>query len=104
MGNQQFSVKNRSRGKVIPPSRYDVVFHNDDFTTMEFVIQVLQEVFFKNEIQAITLMMAVHRKGKAKVATYKYDVAISKKEKAEMRARQEGFPLKITVEPEELPF
>ncbi|MDE7413683.1 MAG: ATP-dependent Clp protease adaptor ClpS [Muribaculaceae bacterium] len=105
MSNQQFSVKDNSRVRIRPPRKYDVVFHNDDFTTMDFVIQVLKDVFLKSEIDAFSLMMDVHKSGKAIVGSYSYDIAMSKRDKAMALASAEGFPLKITVEEQpELPF
>lgn len=83
------------------PRRYKVTIFNDDFTTMEFVVKILVEVFFKSEEEAETLMLKVHHSDKAVVGIYSYDVAISKVHKATNMAREEGYPLRLTVEPEE---
>lgn len=80
------------------PKRFHVVFHNDDFTTMEFVVMLLKSVFFKSSEEAEMLMMKVHREGKAVVGTYSFDIAASKAEKAKRMAHEEEYPLKITVE------
>ena len=77
-----------------------VLFHNDDFTTMDFVTEVLQTVFGKSVEEAVSLMMKVHREGHAVVGIYSYDVAMTKASLATAMARQEGFPLHITCEPE----
>lgn len=90
------SVKDRIR--IEPPKKYKVVFHNDNFTTMDFVVRVLREVFYKLEVEAIRLMLKVHTEGKAVVGTYSRDIAMSKVAKATRLAREEGFPLSITVE------
>ena len=74
--------------------------HNDDFTTMEFVVMVLQTVFFKDEAEAETIMLAVHHSGKAVVGVYSYDIAVSKVRKAMDMARRNGFPFRLTYEPE----
>ena len=92
----------RTRERVIieEPRQYKVVFHNDDFTTMEFVTEVLRQVFNKHADEAVTLMMKVHREGQAIVGIYSYDVAMTKAAQATAMARYEGYPLKITCEPE----
>ena len=80
------------------PKNYKVVMYNDDFTTMEFVVSVLVDIFHKSEFEAERIMMAVHRSGKAIVGTYSYDIAVSKVTKATNRAKREGFPFRVTVE------
>ena len=92
----------RTRERVIieEPRQYKVVFHNDDFTTMEFVTEVLRQVFNKHADEAVTLMMKVHREGQAIVGIYSYDVAMTKAGRATAMARNEGYPLKITCESE----
>ena len=82
------------------PQRYKVTIYNDDFTTMEFVVMILTQVFFKSEAEAEALMLKVHHSDKAVVGIYSYDVAISKVNKATNMARKAGFPLRLTVEPE----
>ena len=93
-------VKSRERVLIEEPRQYKVIFHNDDFTTMEFVTDVLRQVFNKPADEAVTLMMKVHREGQAIVGIYSYDVAMTKASQASAMARREGFPLKITCEPE----
>lgn len=93
-------VKSRERVLIEEPRQYKVIFHNDDFTTMEFVTDVLRRVFNKPADEAVTLMMRVHREGQAIVGIYSYDVAMTKASQATAMARDEGFPLKITCEPE----
>lgn len=93
-------VKSRERVLIEEPRQYKVIFHNDDFTTMEFVTDVLRWVFNKPADEAVTLMMRVHQEGQAVVGIYSYDVAMTKASQATAMARNEGFPLKITCEPE----
>ena len=93
-------VKSRERILIEEPRQYKVIFHNDDFTTMEFVTEVLRQVFNKPADEAVTLMMKVHREGQAIVGVFSYDVAMTKASQATAMARREGFPLKITCEPE----
>lgn len=83
------------------PRRYRVILHNDDFTTMEFVVMILRNIFFKSEAEAETLMMQVHRSGQAVAGVYTRDIAMSKVQKATTLARQSNFPLRLTIEPEE---
>lgn len=91
-------VRNATRRE--QPPRYKVILHNDDFTTMDFVVKLLKEVFRKDEAEAEAIMLAVHYKGKGVAGTYPYDIALSKKDKGIRMARAEGFPLKLTCEPE----
>lgn len=100
MAKQQGSVKERERIFTNFPKHYKVIFHNDDFTTMEFVVKVLMEVFYKSETEATTLMLAVHQEGKAVVGIYSYDMAVTKANKATAMAKAEGYPLRVTYEPE----
>lgn len=93
-------VATRNRTLIEEPRQYKVLFHNDDFTTMDFVTEVLQTVFGKSVEEAVSLMMRVHREGHAVVGIYSYDVAMTKASLATAMARQEGFPLHITCEPE----
>lgn len=99
--NQQGTgVSTRQRVRIEEPRQYKVIFHNDDFTTMEFVTGVLRQVFNKAADEAVTLMMRVHREGQAVVGIYSYDIAMTKASTATAMARREGFPLNITCEPE----
>ena len=100
MAKQQGSVKERSRVFTNYPKHYKVIIHNDDFTTMEFVVKILVEVFYKPESEATAIMLAVHEQGKGVVGLYSYDMAVSMVRKATAMAKAEGFPLRITVEPE----
>lgn len=81
-------------------SRYKVIMHNDDVTTMDFVVRVLQEVFYKKELDAEQIMLQIHHFGSAVVGVYTYDVAKTKIQRVEIMARLEGFPLRLTMQPE----
>ena len=81
----------------LPPD-YKVIFHNDDFTTMDFVVNILVSVFEKDFTEAQQLMEKVHKTGSAIVGVYTYDIAVTRAELATKKAREEGFPLRITVE------
>ena len=82
------------------PKHYKVIFHNDDFTTMDFVVKVLVEVFYKPESEATAIMLAVHEDGRAVVGIYSYDMAASLTNRGIAMAKAEGYPLRITYEPE----
>lgn len=94
----QGAVQERTVIRVQEPKRYNVIMYNDDFTTMEFVVEVLVEIFHKSNDEAEKLMMTVHKGGKAIVGTYSFDIAVSKVNAARLRAHEAGFPFKITVE------
>lgn len=97
MGTKR-SVKERSDVQVREPKQYNVIMINDDFTTMEFVVSVLVEIFRKDEVTAQSIMMKVHKNGKAVVGKYPYDIAATKVRVALERAKAEGFPFRMTVE------
>lgn len=100
MAKEQSAIKEKQRTDLREPRRYKVIIYNDDFTTMDFVVKILTQVFFKSEDEAERLMLQVHHSDKAVVGIYSYDVAISKVRKATNMAREAGFPLRLTVEPE----
>ena len=79
------------------PTLYDVIMHNDDVTTMEFVVDVLMDVFRKDKGTADNLMMKIHVEGSAVVGTYTIDIAMTKAKIAETKARSFGFPLIVTT-------
>ena len=101
MAKEQSNTRMRERTDLKEPRRYKVTIYNDDFTTMEFVVKILVQVFFKSEAEAETLMLQVHHSDEAVVGIYSYDIAVSKVNKATQMAREEGFPLRLTYEPEE---
>mgnify|MGYP002526240585 CR=1 FL=1 len=101
MAKEQSSIRERQSIDLREPRRYTVTIYNDDFTTMEFVVMILKQIFFKSDAEAEALMLQVHHSDKAVVGIYSYDVATSKVRKATNLAREAGFPLRLTVEPEE---
>ena len=101
MPQEQSNVRERQKNNLKEPRRYKVIIHNDDFTTMEFVVEVLKTVFYLSNEKAEELMLQVHHSNKAVVGIYTYDIAVSKANKAINMAREKGFPLRLTVEPEE---
>lgn len=94
----QQNNKTRSKFRLREPEMYNVVMLNDDTTTMDFVIEVLMNIFFKDFNTAKKLMLQIHYEGQATVGTYTLDIAQSKVEKVKQKAKQNGFPLEIMIE------
>ena len=92
------AVKEKSSSKIKEPRQFNVVMHNDDFTTMEFVVEVLIDIFHKDDVTAQAIMLNVHKKGKAVVGKYPYDIAVTKVNAALTRAKASGYPFRMTVE------
>lgn len=80
------------------PDKYDVVFVNDDVTTVEFVVKVLKNIFHKTTEQAVELTTHIHEKGKGVVGTYLYEIAEQKGIETTVLARDEGYPLQVKVQ------
>lgn len=83
--------------KIQEPKQYQVVFLNDDYTTKEFVTDVLQVIFHKNTEEALHLMELVHKTGSAVVGTYTYDIALTRVNLTIKVAREHGFPLRCEM-------
>lgn len=102
MEGVQMSIKGDTRQKtksqVKEPKRYSVIMHNDDYTPMDFVVQVLVQIFNKGQQEAVILMMTVHKGGKAVVGTYPYDIAMTKIRIVTSLAEQEGYPFRLSAE------
>jgi len=94
----QGAVLTRPEEAVKEPEEYRVVLLNDDFTTKEFVVTVLMTVFHKGLAEATRIMMDVHSKGRGTVGVYSFDIAVTKINQVHQIARQNGFPLKCTME------
>ena len=88
-----------SEEKVEEPPLFKVLLHNDDYTTMEFVVHVLESVFNMPEDQAIQVMLNVHLRGVGVAGIYTFEVAEMKVEKTIALAREQEFPLLATMEP-----
>jgi len=87
-----------SEEKTEEPPLFRVLLHNDDYTTMDFVVQVLQTIFNMPENQAIQVMLNVHVKGIGIAGVYTYEVAEMKVAKTTAMAREQEFPLLCTME------
>jgi len=86
--------------KTDKPGMFKVVLHNDDFTTMEFVVYVLNQVFKRSPAESVTIMLKVHNEGSGIAGIYPFEIASMKAEKAMNMARAREFPFLCTVEEE----
>ncbi len=80
------------------PTKYKVLLHNDDYTTIDFVVDILMGVFHKNITEAEAIMMEVHKKGKSVCGIYTYEIAETKVYQVKTLAKSSGFPLLATME------
>ena len=90
----------RTRPATQEPTLYRVFLHNDDYTTMEFVVQLLETVFHKQPAAAYRIMMQVHTQGQGLCGVYPYEVAETKVATVRDIAQHQGFPLQVSMEPE----
>lgn len=90
----------RSDQKLERPRMWRVLLHNDDWTTQEFVVWILETIFHKPRGEAFAIMMSVHRSGVGLAGVYTHDVAETKLKAARSRAEEHEFPLMVTMEPE----
>ena len=97
-GHTEGEVLERTEIQIKEPELYKVILHNDDYTTMEFVIQILEEVFLKQPAEAFRLMMQVHTQGVAICGVYPFEVAETKVAAVHDRAQESGFPLRASME------
>lgn len=81
------------------PRKWNVVFLNDDFTPMDFVVDVLMVIFNHTQDNAINIMLTVHHKGRAIAGTYSWEIAEAKSDKVMRLAAQNEFPLQVVIEP-----
>jgi len=89
-----------SKPQLQKPPLYKVLLHNDDYTTMEFVVFTLKTVFHKSNTDAYHIMMAVHQQGIGVAGVYTYEIAEAKIDKVTKMAREHNFPLLCTMDEE----
>ena len=93
-------VLERTRQETKKPELFKVLLLNDDYTTMDFVIEILETVFHKQPAEAYRIMMLVHTQGKGLCGVYPFEVAETKVDTVVTLARENGFPLRAAMEPE----
>jgi ATP-dependent Clp protease adaptor protein ClpS len=94
-------TKTKAAPKVAKPPLYRVLLHNDDYTTREFVVEVLKTVFHRAESEAVQIMLHVHHNGVGVAGVYTYEVAETKVRTVETLAKQREYPLMLSIEPED---
>jgi len=94
-------VPKKAPAKPKRPPLYKVLFHNDDYTTREFVIHVLMHLFHHDEAEATRIMWHVHLNGVGVAGVFTFEVAETKAAQSEALAREHEYPLKVSVEPDE---
>jgi ATP-dependent Clp protease adaptor protein ClpS len=94
-------TETRSEQQVQQPRLWRVLLHNDDYTTQEFVVWVLETIFRKPRGEAFAIMMSVHQSGSGVAGVFTHDVAETKVKAAQELAEEHEFPLLVTMEPEE---
>ena len=99
MNHGDTATREKQETKVKKPRLYRVIFFNDDYTTMEFVIVALEVVFHKSPAEASAIMLKVHNTGFGVVGVYTREIAETRVEKTLTWARRDGHPLMVTIEP-----
>ena len=92
------SVREKTQQQVKEPDLFNVLLLNDDYTTMEFVVQVLESVFSKGPAEAFRIMMHVHTQGQGLCGVYPWEIAETKVSTVHEMAQAGGFPLKAVIE------
>ncbi len=94
-------TRRKTRKRTRPPRMYRVLLHNDDYTTREFVVDVLRSVFHKSDADAVAIMLNVHHNGVGVAGVYTLEIAETKVRTVEGMARRQGYPLRLSIEPED---
>lgn len=94
------AVSTATRDQTREPTLYRVLLHNDDYTTMEFVVEILMYIFNKSPESAAKIMMQVHRQGIGVCGVYSHEIAETKVDTVHKLARENGHPLRCSMEQE----
>ena len=97
---EQFEYDTGNMAEYEEPPMYRVLLLNDDYTPMDFVVEILREIFHKDRPEAERIMLNVHRKGAGLCGIYTYEIAETKVTRVRAKAKEAGFPLRCTMEPE----
>ncbi len=93
-------VLTKSESRTKPPRMYRVLLHNDDYTTQEFVVMILESIFHKSTPEAVNIMLSVHTQGIGVAGVYSREVAETKVQKVHALARAHEYPLKCSMQPD----
>ncbi len=96
--DNDLEISEKVEDEIKEPPQYKVLLHNDDYTTMDFVVQILEEIFHKSPSEATQIMLNVHHKGIGVCGIYTKEIAETKVHIVHERARQAGFPLQASCE------
>jgi ATP-dependent Clp protease adaptor protein ClpS len=99
-GREQGELATAQKPKLARPRRFKVLLHNDDYTTMEFVVEILVSFFEKNQTEAVQIMLNVHHRGIGVCGVFTREVAETKVHQVTGHSRKSGMPLKCTMESE----
>ena len=97
---ERTDIREKEEQEVTRPRLFKVLLHNDNYTTMEFVVYVLQKVFHKSLEEAVRIMLNVHHHGLGVCGLYPCEIAETKVEAVHSFAQEEGYPLRSSMEPE----
>ena len=100
LNSESTITESRTGQELERPRMWRVLLHNDDYTTQDFVVWVLESIFHKPRGEAFTIMMSVHRSGMGVAGVYTHDVADTKVKTTKQLAEEHEFPLLVTMEPE----
>lgn len=95
---EQTGVASQARAKTRQPPLFKVLMHNDDYTTMDFVVNMLESVFHKSAAEANRIMLNIHYRGLGVCGVYPFDIAETKVMKVHAQARAAGHPLRCSIE------
>jgi len=98
MTEHEIDIQNEVSNELLHPKQYEVILLNDDYTSMEFVVFVLKEIFFKSEDEAVNITVSIHNNGRGRCGIYTLDIAKSKVKNTIDIARENEFPLKAIYE------
>lgn len=98
LGTEQQSGVAQDTQIALPPD-YQVILYNDDYTTKDFVVEVLENIFHKEVADAVTIMESVHKTGRGVAGVYTYDIAVTRAALTVQLAREQGFPLRCEALP-----
>jgi len=94
----KFEVESDVELELWEPQMYRVLLHNDDYTSMDFVVEILASIFHKTQEQAVQIMLQIHERGKAVCGVYSFEIAQTKAEQVKQLAKKNEFPLLATIE------